>query len=71
MNWPKLLEDGILHDLYKRGFLSPKVFTYIEFCERVDAYRQQGFTRGQSIEKTADRFGVDTSTVRRALKACN
>ena len=70
MNWTKLVEDGILNDLYKRGFLSDKTFYYIELFQRFDSYRQQGFTTGQSIEKTSDRLGKSTNTVRRAIRAC-
>jgi len=70
MNWPKLIDDGILTDLYKRGFLSPKIFSYIELYQRYDAYRQQGFRPCKAIEKTSDKFDKSIMTVRRAISAC-
>jgi len=70
MNWGELVEDGILKDLYKRGFLSPKIFYYIEIYQRYDAYKQQGFSNGQAIEMTSDISGKSTNTVRRAIQSC-
>ena len=70
MNWAALIEDGILTDLYKRGFLSPKIFGYIELNQRYDAYRQQGFGKCKAIEMTSDKFDKSIMTVRRAISAC-
>ncbi len=70
MNWQKLMDDGILTDLYKRGFLSPKTTDYIEIYQRFDAYIRQGFKIPRAIEMTADHLGKSTNTVRRAVKSC-
>ncbi len=70
MNWGALIDDGILTDLYKRGFLSPKIFDYIELNQRYDAYRQQGFAKCKAIEMTSDKFDKSINTVRRAISAC-
>jgi len=70
VNWGKLVQDGILTDLYKRGFLSPKTTTYIELYQRYDSYRQQGFAKCKAIEMTSDKFDRSIMTVRRAIIAC-
>ena len=58
----------IIKELYKKGFLSPTLFTYESMSKRVDMYIRQGDTELQAKENTATDFDCSIGTIYNAVK---
>jgi hypothetical protein len=63
-----LTASGELTQMYINGIVGYKVLMYRDIYFHLDIEQQQGHSRMQSIQNTADIFGVDKSTVYRAVK---
>jgi len=71
-DYPKLKhlqEEGILSFLYKRGFLSEKIFARIECIETFKKYRiVKAMKKSDAIKAAADELNINHMTVRRAIE---
>lgn len=64
----RLSASGELTELYINGVISHKVLMYRDIYYDLDIQIKQGRGKMESLQATADRFGVSINTVYRAFK---
>jgi hypothetical protein len=62
-----LMKSGAIKLLHEKGFLSYTVFSYFEYFEHYMELRKK-HTYNESIEQTAEKFRVSTSTIKLAVR---
>ncbi len=64
----KLRENGTLDFLYKNGFISFKIFGYIDCYQAFKQYKLQGFSLRDATELAAEKCKCSEITIFRAVK---
>lgn len=64
----QLRENGDLKFLLDIGFLSWKVYFYIDVYQTYDILIKTGATKMEAVHETALKFNVDITTIYRVLK---
>jgi hypothetical protein len=62
-----LSQKDILFRMYKKGVLSAKIFTYMEYYQKYKEYVHTGLPNPRAREKVADMAGCDPRTILRAI----
>lgn len=69
MNLLELRDNGTLEYLYKKGFISYKLFCYVDYCQSYRSFRLQGFSKESAVLEVSIKHDISRATVYRALKA--
>ncbi len=63
-----LFDDGIFSEMYRAGFITGKVFTYLEIYLWVQGQmKTRGITKNQAVLEAGGKFDKDERTIWRAL----
>ncbi len=64
----KLRENGTLDFLYKNGFISFKIFGYIDAYQAYKQFKLQGLPQRECTEMAAEKCGCSEATIFRAIR---
>lgn len=63
----ELKDSGVLKLLHAKGFISWKIFLYLDVCTEYDLQIKCGASKMDSVYDTAIKFNLDIATVYRIL----
>ena len=65
-----LFDDGTFTEMYKAGFITPKIFLYREIYLWVDAQmKTRVITKSQAVLEASVKFRKDDATIWRAVRS--
>lgn len=64
----QLREDGTLDFLLKHGFISYKIFTYMDAFQAYKQFKLQGFPQRECTEMAAEKCKCSEMTIFRAIR---
>lgn len=68
MTVQSLYDEGVIKFLYKKRLISIDILCYFDYVKYYNQRRDEGVNYTNAVLDTSIKFGISTSTVKRAIK---